>query len=521
MFLDELRAYLESLQSPPAFTPDIAAHRRRLVEGLEELQRAGASKKRIEQAHRFWSPRLAPFVERMGAELLNGIANGQSSAEVARAIDVAIERQLDLSSSLGSLAKDLELDRISEIAKSALTVKFTDLDSKSGALLVPVYAVEIRATKRSGGGQALTPIGRLILDLPDRDALRWVLTVEAVQSRGRDDTFRLSRTSAAELLQVRKITFPWDDRTPWPVTWETLERLSRMGLAHVRDDEDAQLTSFELLPEGRPILHEIATSPNAPFAVLATALLQDETSAAIGNIRPAAAMIQSEGASAALARHARMVAHEVRNALVPVQATLNTLYRDVERKGDSAVVAKHRGLIDGNIERIFQFIEQIVDVAERGVEPAELFEIEPAIKDAIVSVSIEIKHEVPLLVEGELPLVRGARSRFVLAIVNLLRNAAQAQSDRDIAIQVVAKAAVGGAEAVIMIDDSGPGVPLEHRKTIFEQGFTLRPGGTGQGLALVREVIESEMHGRVECVDNPHGGARFMLTIPAGGGKNG
>ena len=62
--------------------------------------------------------------------------------------------------------------------------------------------------------------------------------------------------------------------------------------------------------------------------------------------------------------------------------------------------------------------------------------------------------------------------------------------------------------------DDGPGVPSEHREEIFRQGFALRHGGSGQGLALVREVVEIEMRGAARCEQNDAGGASFVLTLP-------
>jgi signal transduction histidine kinase len=60
-------------------------------------------------------------------------------------------------------------------------------------------------------------------------------------------------------------------------------------------------------------------------------------------------------------------------------------------------------------------------------------------------------------------------------------------------------------------------VPEHLRRAIFAPGMSLRPGGSGQGLALVREVVEQEMRGQVSCTDAPSGGARFTLRLPSTG----
>ena len=47
-----------------------------------------------------------------------------------------------------------------------------------------------------------------------------------------------------------------------------------------------------------------------------------------------------------------------------------------------------------------------------------------------------------------------------------------------------------GAEVFVRVDDDGPGVPPEDRDRVFQAGFSRQAGGSGQGLAFVREVVE-------------------------------
>ena len=157
--------------------------------------------------------------------------------------------------------------------------------------------------------------------------------------------------------------------------------------------------------------------------------------------------------------------------------------------------------------------------AERGAEPLEAFGIGPVFQGAIAAISRELGQSVSFAPIRELPLVTGHRHRFSLAIINLLRNAAQSIASGPVDIRI--QADLGDGEVIVMVEDNGPGVPIEHRSTIFKHGFSLRPGGTGQGLALVREVVESEMGGRATCEDSPLGGARFVLKLPVAGRKAG
>ena len=78
---------------------------------------------------------------------------------------------------------------------------------------------------------------------------------------------------------------------------------------------------------------------------------------------------------------------------------------------------------------------------------------------------------------------------------------------------------IQAALAMIFVRDSGSGVPVELRETIFERfsqgegGTTRRFGGTGLGLAIAKEFVE--LQGGTICVSNaPEGGAQFTVQLP-------
>jgi signal transduction histidine kinase len=75
-----------------------------------------------------------------------------------------------------------------------------------------------------------------------------------------------------------------------------------------------------------------------------------------------------------------------------------------------------------------------------------------------------------------------------------------------------------GSDAVwVRITDSGPGVPEELRKRIFEPNFTTKTAsgsfGLGLGLAIANEIVQKH-GGRIELCDAPGGGAAFTVILP-------
>jgi two-component system sensor histidine kinase CreC len=77
---------------------------------------------------------------------------------------------------------------------------------------------------------------------------------------------------------------------------------------------------------------------------------------------------------------------------------------------------------------------------------------------------------------------------------------------------------VEGGQAVVTVDDSGPGIPDFALPRLFERFYSLpRPDtgrkSTGLGLSIVREV--ALLHGgEVRVANRPEGGARAELRLP-------
>lgn len=70
--------------------------------------------------------------------------------------------------------------------------------------------------------------------------------------------------------------------------------------------------------------------------------------------------------------------------------------------------------------------------------------------------------------------------------------------------------------AVLSVDDDGPGIPAGEREAVFERftrGSASVPGGSGLGLALVRESIAG-LGGRTRALESPWGGLRVVVEIP-------
>ena len=70
-----------------------------------------------------------------------------------------------------------------------------------------------------------------------------------------------------------------------------------------------------------------------------------------------------------------------------------------------------------------------------------------------------------------------------------------------------------GGRVTLTVDDSGPGIPDEHRDLVFDRFHRVDrgPGGTGLGLAIADAVVRAT-DGAWTVSTSPLGGARFAIT---------
>jgi two-component system, OmpR family, sensor kinase len=118
-----------------------------------------------------------------------------------------------------------------------------------------------------------------------------------------------------------------------------------------------------------------------------------------------------------------------------------------------------------------------------------------------------------LTVDADDAIVAGARDELYRMTLNLVENAIRHTPK---GTHIRATVAPDNGDAVLVVQDDGPGVAPELRDRIFERfvrGTGDRGSSSGLGLSIVRSVAES--HGGSVVLEDVSPGARFVVRLPA------
>lgn len=232
---------------------------------------------------------------------------------------------------------------------------------------------------------------------------------------------------------------------------------------------------------------------------------------------------------ASIGQLAAGVAHEINTPLTGISSYTEMLLENLppESSGDEAdgrpnraraleqkEMLKKIGLQAERAEKIVSSLLQFARMKGGARGPADLNQVtrqavalyDHRLKECPVDFSLELS-------DGPLP-VTGDAGQLQQVLINLMSNALGAMPEGG-ELQVTTRSA--GEKAIVLVSDSGPGIPARIRHRIFEPFFTTRPPGSGTGLGLsICYGIIREHQGDITVDSRPGSGTVFTVTLPRG-----
>ena len=207
------------------------------------------------------------------------------------------------------------------------------------------------------------------------------------------------------------------------------------------------------------------------------------------------------------------VCHEVSNPLAAVSSMLQILQS--KRGVTPETMEKGLASIAVNVARVVAITKKLGDFSRVvGEAPAP-----QAVDDAVEAAATLLRHtehghRVNVDYQGAPGVTVHSRPGEVEQVVfNIFLNAAQAMQGTG---RIEARATKENGQVALAVRDTGPGIAPEHLAQVFEPFFTTKqPGeGTGLGLAISYEIVH-ELGGSIHAANDPRGGARFEIHLPA------
>jgi len=174
------------------------------------------------------------------------------------------------------------------------------------------------------------------------------------------------------------------------------------------------------------------------------------------------------------------------------------------------------------VEHVSKIVQALKAFSHRGTEEKGASDVNAAIENTLLMTQNEYKSVATARTDlGAIPPVCCILSQLNQVLLNLIVNAAHAIADAKRpdpgCITVTSRA----SDNVVQIDvsDNGAGIPEHLRHKIFEQFFTTKAvgRGTGQGLALARQIIIDNHGGTLSFVSEVGKGTTFTLRLPIDG----
>jgi len=210
------------------------------------------------------------------------------------------------------------------------------------------------------------------------------------------------------------------------------------------------------------------------------------------------------------------IAHEFKNSL----ATIAAYAQLVQQEAPAGELSENAGKILEETRTLTRVVTEFLRFARplevsRGSVP-----LAPLV-ERVVAEAREYHPRVECRAEGEFPAVTGDESLLRQALLNLVRNAAEAVSEfrregataGHVVIRGERTEVAGRGMVRVVIADDGPGIPEDVLPKLFLPFYTTKPDGTGLGLAVVQKIAVNH-GGGAEAKNLPGGGAEFILTLP-------
>jgi signal transduction histidine kinase len=212
------------------------------------------------------------------------------------------------------------------------------------------------------------------------------------------------------------------------------------------------------------------------------------------------------------------VAHEVRNPLFGISATVRALANELKDKND---IQSYVDIIMSETSRLNRLMEDLLNYTRPvniDKNPSDLMELVQEVLSQFKNLPEGQNAQFDVITGDKIPPMNVDRNKMKQVLVNLFENGIQHSKENprmEIFLQYLSLA--DPPEVHLVIKDNGTGISRDQLTKVFDPFFTTRKKGTGLGLSIVRKVIHDH-GGRISVESHPGIGTTFRITLPVSAG---
>lgn len=209
------------------------------------------------------------------------------------------------------------------------------------------------------------------------------------------------------------------------------------------------------------------------------------------------------------------MAHEIKNPLASIKGAVEILCEDGTSEKDKT---EFKAIVLKEVKRINASVSDFLEFARPGETTLAALNLADTVRSSLKQVQPQaMKRRIKINSRIEDPVMtNGDEEKIHQVMLNLLLNAVDATPDQSvIRVDLHAEA----MEAIISIEDSGPGINKDDVSRVFEPFFTTKSAGTGLGLAIAKSIVERhDGHIKLENMDSGGAKAEIKLQLQSVGG---
>ncbi|MCF7902359.1 MAG: HAMP domain-containing protein [Candidatus Marinimicrobia bacterium] len=208
---------------------------------------------------------------------------------------------------------------------------------------------------------------------------------------------------------------------------------------------------------------------------------------------------------------AKIMAHEIKNPLTPIQLATQRLEHNYSLKPDNfeKVLTESTRVIHEEIASLQRLVRAFSEFAKMPALQTERYDVNQQLKE--VAQSFQDEGNLHVVSENAPHPINADKLQLRQVWTNLFQNAILShRPDRPCEITITIREKDGWVE--IAVRDHGVGITQENLEKIFQPYFTTRERGTGLGLAVVQRIIE--LHGgEITVTSEPESGTVFTIRL--------